>query len=131
MKYRELRGLVIRHLPATLSLMFEYLCDKMPSLTSQSRILNGLRSPILSTLLQHALRREELCKLLDKDFKHERRDVARTFSRGHRGMYGIALLLSSARNQDRAHAVATATTNAQIYDHRETRREDSPTFKVS
>jgi site-specific recombinase XerD len=31
---------------------------------------------ILSTLLYHALRREELCKLTVKDFKHERRGVA-------------------------------------------------------
>jgi integrase/recombinase XerD len=31
---------------------------------------------ILSTLLYHALRREELCKLKVKDFKHERRGVA-------------------------------------------------------
>ena len=31
---------------------------------------------ILATLLYHALRREELCKLLVKDFKHERRGVA-------------------------------------------------------
>jgi integrase/recombinase XerD len=31
---------------------------------------------ILATLLYHALQREELCKLLVKDFKHERRGVA-------------------------------------------------------
>jgi site-specific recombinase XerD len=31
---------------------------------------------ILATLLYHALRREELCTLLVKDFKHERRGVA-------------------------------------------------------
>ena len=31
---------------------------------------------ILATLLYHALRREELCKLKIKDFKHERRGVA-------------------------------------------------------
>jgi integrase/recombinase XerD len=31
---------------------------------------------MLATLLYHALRREELCKLLVKDFKHERRGVA-------------------------------------------------------
>ncbi len=38
--------------------------------------LKGKRDrAILATLLYHALRREELCKLLVKDFKHERRGV--------------------------------------------------------
>ena len=39
--------------------------------------LKGKRDrAMLSTLLYHALRREELCKLKVKDFKHERRGVA-------------------------------------------------------
>ncbi len=39
--------------------------------------LKGKRDrAILATLLYHALRREELCKLRVKDFKHERRGVA-------------------------------------------------------
>jgi site-specific recombinase XerD len=39
--------------------------------------LKGKRDrAILATLLYHALRREELCKLTVKDFKHERRGVA-------------------------------------------------------
>ena len=39
--------------------------------------LKGMRDrAILATLLYHALRREELCKLKVKDFKHERRGVA-------------------------------------------------------
>jgi len=42
--------------------------------------LNSLKGKrdraILATLLYHALRREELCKLKVKDFKHERRGVA-------------------------------------------------------
>jgi integrase/recombinase XerD len=39
--------------------------------------VKGLRDrAILSTLLYHALRREELCKLRVKDFKHVRRGVA-------------------------------------------------------
>src|SRR5580658_4711471 len=39
--------------------------------------LKGIRDrAILATLLYHALRREELCKLTVKDFKHERRGVA-------------------------------------------------------
>jgi integrase/recombinase XerD len=38
--------------------------------------LKGIRDrAILATLLYHALRREELCKLKVKDFKHERRGV--------------------------------------------------------
>ena len=41
-----------------------------------SESLKGKRDrAILATLLYHALRREELCKLLIKDFKHERRGV--------------------------------------------------------
>src|SRR6202161_2343112 len=39
--------------------------------------LKGIRDrAILATLLYHALRREELCKLTVRDFKHERRGVA-------------------------------------------------------
>jgi site-specific recombinase XerD len=39
--------------------------------------LKGMRDrAILATLLYHALRREELCKLRVRDFKHERRGVA-------------------------------------------------------
>ena len=39
--------------------------------------LKGKRDrAILATLLYHALRREELCKLTVKDFRHERRGVA-------------------------------------------------------
>lgn len=39
--------------------------------------VKGLRDrAILATLLYHALRREELCKLRVKDFKHVRRGVA-------------------------------------------------------
>ena len=38
--------------------------------------LKGIRDrAILATLLYHALRREELCKLRVRDFKHERRGV--------------------------------------------------------
>jgi integrase/recombinase XerD len=41
------------------------------------RSVKGMRDrAILATLLYHALRREELCKLRVKDFKHERRGVA-------------------------------------------------------
>jgi site-specific recombinase XerD len=40
-------------------------------------LLKGKRDrAILATLLYHALPREELCKLLVKDFRHERRGVA-------------------------------------------------------
>jgi integrase/recombinase XerD len=161
---------------------------------------------ILSTLLYHALRREELCKLTVKDFNHERRGVAHLKVSGKGGKTRYVPLspatapliqeyLKAARHGadengalfrpvrnnrtgrlDRAltpdgvyklvrrysgklgfvigaHALrATAATNAldnkadiakvqewlghaniattRIYDHRRSRPEDSPTFKV-
>lgn len=162
---------------------------------------------ILATLLYHALRREELCKLKVKDFKHERRGVAHLKVQGkggrtryvplHPAASGFVLdYLETAGHRDDdagalfrpirnnragglqkaitpdaiyklvraysgalgfeigAHALrATAATNAldhqadiakvqewlghaniattRIYDHRKTRPEDSPTFKVA
>jgi integrase/recombinase XerD len=161
---------------------------------------------ILSTLLFHALRREELCKLKVSDFRHARRGVPHLKvegkgektryipihaatnalihdyleAAGHSGDDSGALFrpiknnrtktLKQALTPDavyklvqkyseelgfktRAHALrATAATNAldndadiakvkdwlghanlattQLYDHRKTRPEDSPTFKV-
>lgn len=166
---------------------------------------------ILATLLYHALRREELCKLTIKDFKHERRGVAHLKVSGKGGKTRYVPLHPAAgalihdyleadgrvlndggplfrplRN-NRSHVVsgalpqaitadgvyklvraysaklgfeigahalrATAATNAldnqadiakvqewlghaniattRIYDHRKTRPEDSPTFKVA
>ena len=181
--------------------------------------LKGKRDrAILATLLYHALRREELCKLTIKDFKHERRGVAhlKVSGKGSKTRYvplhpaaggliadyleadgrgsdatgalfrplrrhrdagsavvGIEALASVAkaitadavykivRGYSRAlgfeigaHSLrATAATNAldhqadiakvqewlghaniattRIYDHRKTRPEDSPTFKVA
>lgn len=162
---------------------------------------------ILATLLYHALRREELCKLTVKDFKHERRGVPHLKVSGkggktryvplHPAASGLVhdylalaghgadetgALFRSVSNNSRngpakaitadgiykmvraysselgftigAHALrATAATNAldhqadiakvqewlghasiattRIYDHRKTRPEDSPTFKVN
>jgi integrase/recombinase XerD len=162
---------------------------------------------MLSTLLYHALRRDELCRLKVKDFKHERRGVAhlKVFGKGGKtryvplhpaasglvldyleaaghgeddagalfrpvhhsraagaeqtitpdGVYKIVRGYSAALGfQIGAHALrATAATNAldhqadiakvqewlghaniattRIYDHRKTRPEDSPTFKVA
>ena len=162
---------------------------------------------ILATLLYHALRREELCKLTVKDFKHERRGVPHLKVSGkggktryvplHPAVGGLVhdylalaghgadetgALFRSVSNNSRngpakaitadgiykmvraysselgftigAHALrATAATNAldhqadiakvqewlghasiattRIYDHRKTRPEDSPTFKVN
>ena len=165
---------------------------------------------ILATLLYHALRREELCKLTIKDFKHERRGVAhlKVSGKGSKTRYvplhpaasGLVMdyLEADGRSLDvsgplfrplrnnrpegsvgqpkaitadaiykivrgysgklgfeiGAHALrATAATNAldhqadiakvqewlghaniattRIYDHRTTRPEDSPTFKVA
>lgn len=170
--------------------------------------LKGIRDrAILATLLYHALRREELCKLTVRDFVHERggvrhlrvsgkgektryvplhgvaRDLIEEYlnKSGHGGNDKSALLrpLRNARGSGRkkgitpdgvyklvrqysaalgfeigVHALrATAATNAldhqadiakvqewlghsniattRLYDHRKTRPEDSPTFKVS
>jgi site-specific recombinase XerD len=162
---------------------------------------------ILSTLLFHALRREELCKLKVRDFRHTRKGVPHLKVSGkggktrylplHPGTNGLindyleaaghgtddtgALFRSVSNNRGNkaeraitadgvyklvriysaqlgfeigAHALrATAATNAldhqadiakvqewlghaniattRIYDHRRTRPEDSPTFKVT
>ena len=170
--------------------------------------LKGKRDrAILATLLYHALRREELCKLRIKDFRHERRGVAHLKIHGkggktryvplHPAAGGLIVeyleaaghgddvsgaLFRPIRNHSGggvlkaitpdavykivrgysgalgfeigAHALrATAATNAldhqadiakvqewlghaniattRIYDHRKTRPEDSPTFKVA
>ena len=170
--------------------------------------LKGKRDrAILATLLYHALRRDELCKLKVKDFKQERRGVPHIKISGkggkmryiplHPAVSGLihdyleanghgqeetgALFRSVSNNRDKksqqpitpdgiyklvqrysiklgfrigAHSLrATAATNAldhqadiakvqewlghaniattRIYDHRRTRPEDSPTFKVA
>ncbi len=170
--------------------------------------LKGKRDrAILATLLYHALRRDELCKLKVKDFKQERRGVPHMKISGKGGKtrylplhpaasglihdyldaagHGLedtgALFRSTSNNRDKesqkpitpdgvyklvqkyseklgfkigAHSLrATAATNAldhqadiakvqewlghtniattRIYDHRKTRPEDSPTFKVA
>jgi site-specific recombinase XerD len=169
--------------------------------------LKGIRDrAILATLLYHALRREELCKLTVRDFMHERGGVRhlRVSGKGEKTRYvplhgvakdliedylkqaghgadgggGLFRPLRDSRGGGRkkaitpdgvyklvrnysallgfeigAHALrATAATNAldheadiakvqewlghanisttRIYDHRKTRPEDSPTFKV-
>ena len=174
--------------------------------------LKGKRDrAMLATLLYHALRREELCKLSVKDFRHERRGVAhlKVFGKGSKTRYvplhpaasglivdyleaaghgaeDVGALFRPLRNHGKGvdggsvskaitadavykivraysgalgfqigvHALrATAATNAldhqadiakvqewlghaniattRIYDHRKTRPEDSPTFKVA
>lgn len=170
--------------------------------------LKGKRDrAMLATLLYHALRRDELCRLKVKDAKHERRGVphlkvsgkggktryvplhpaaagliadylaeaghgdddsgalfrplhrSRADGDGHAitpdGLYKIVRAYSAALGFEiGAHALrATAATNAldhqadiakvqewlghaniattRIYDHRKTRPEDSPTFKVA
>jgi site-specific recombinase XerD len=170
--------------------------------------LKGKRDrAMLATLLYHALRRDELCRLKVKDFKHERRGVPHLKVSGkggktryvplhpaaagliddylaatghgteeggalfrplHRarvegdaaaitpdGLYKIVRAYSAALGfKIGAHSLrATAATNAldhqadiakvqewlghaniattRIYDHRKTRPEDSPTFKVA
>jgi integrase/recombinase XerD len=143
-----------------------------------SASLKGKRDrAMLATLLYHALRRDELCRLKVKDFKHERRGVAHLKVSGKGGktryvpLHPAASGLVKAITPDAiykivrgysgalgfeigAHALrATAATNAldhqadiakvqewlghaniattRIYDHRKTRPEDSPTFKVA
>jgi integrase/recombinase XerD len=161
---------------------------------------------ILATLLYHALRREELCKLTVKDFTHQRRGVPHLkvsgkggktryvplhpaagglihdyLERAGHGNEEVGALFRPVSNNTKnggkgitpdgvyklvraysgslgfeigAHSLrATAATNAldhqadiakvqewlghaniattRIYDHRKTRPEDSPTFKVS
>jgi len=174
---------------------------------AEDRIKDKRDRAILSTLLYHALRRDELCKLKVKDFKHARRGVPHLKVSGkgdktrylplHPGTHALiheylemaghgedengALFrpiknnrtgtLAKAVTPDAvyrlvrtysallgfeigAHALrATAATNAldhqadiakvqewlghaniattRIYDHRKTRPEDSPTFKVA
>jgi site-specific recombinase XerD len=174
---------------------------------AEDRIKDKRDRAILSTLLYHALRREELCKLKVKDFRHARRGVPHLKvagkgdktrylplhpgtnalihdyleAAGHGGDDNGALFrpirnnrtgtLAKAVTPDGvyklvrqysallgfeigAHALrATAATNAldhqadiakvqewlghaniattRIYDHRKTRPEDSPTFKVN
>jgi integrase/recombinase XerD len=166
--------------------------------------LKGKRDrAILATLLYHALRRDELCRLKVKDFKQERRGVPHLKVSGkggktrfvplHHAAGGLiheyleaaghtleengALFRSVSNNRDQGSqkaitpmrcirwcgniqrnwglrlAHATAATNAldhqadiakvqewlghaniattRIYDHRKTRPEDSPTFKVT
>jgi len=170
--------------------------------------LKGIRDrAILATLLYHALRREELCKLTVRDFKHERSGVLylKVSGKGEKTRYvplhGVAHDLISEYLQLAGHGAdnsgalfrplrnsrgggmkkaitpdgvyklvrkysgllgfvigahslrATATTNAldhdadiakvqewlghaniattRLYDHRRTRPEDSPTFKIT
>ncbi len=237
---RGLGGPTIRHRLASLSSLFEFLCEKnavthnpvkgverpktesgegkTPALGDhQAREL--LAAPaadtvkskrdraILSTLLYHALRREELCKLKVRDFRHARKGVPhlRVSGKGgktrylplHPGTNAVVhdyleaaghgadetgALFRPVRNNRTgrleraitadgvyklvraysaqlgfeigAHALrATAATNAldhqadiakvqewlghaniattRIYDHRRTRPQDSPTFKVA
>ena len=172
------------------------------------RTVKGKRDrAILATLLYHALRRDELCRLKISNYRHERRGVAhlRIFGKGgktrylplhpaaggliaeyleaegrsgddsgplfrpvHRsrvagatkgitpdGVYKLVRVYSAALGFEiGAHSLrATAATNAldhqadiakvqewlghaniattRIYDHRKTRPEDSPTFKIA
>jgi len=237
---RGLGGSTIRNRLASLTSLFEYLCEKnavthnpvkgveRPKTESgegktpaigdhQARELlaapdkDTIKSKrdraILSTLLFHALRREELCKLKVRDFRHARKGVPHLKVSGkggktryvplHPGTHALihdyldsaqhgadesGALFRPIRNNRTgrheaaitadgvyklvraysgalgfeigAHALrATAATNAldhqadiakvqewlghanisttRIYDHRRTRPEDSPTFKVA
>jgi len=237
---RGLGGPTIRHRLASLSSLFDFLCEKnavthnpvkgverpktesgegkTPALgdhqarelldAPQDETIKSKRDrAILSTLLFHALRREELCKLKVRDFRHARKGVPhlKVSGKGGKTRYlplhpgtnslindyldaaghtedesgalfrpiknnrtgrleraitadGVYRLVRSYSAQlgfeIGAHALrATAATNAldhqadiakvqewlghanisttRIYDHRRTRPEDSPTFKVA
>jgi integrase/recombinase XerD len=185
----------------------DHQARKLLDATPDDTIKSKRDRAILSTLLFHALRREELCKLKVKDFRHARKGVPhlRVSGKGgktrylplHPGTHALihdylvlarhdadengALFRSVSNNRTGrteraitadgvyklvraysarlgfeigAHALrATAATNAldhqadiakvqewlghaniattRIYDHRRTRPEDSPTFKVA
>lgn len=185
----------------------DHQARKLLNAPTGSTVRDRRNRALLATLLYHALRREELCKLRVKDFKYQRRGVPhlRISGKGGKTRYvplhpaasaliydylelaghGAddtgALFRPLSRNTDPhsgkaitadgvykivrlysrrlgfevgAHALrATAATNAldhqadiakvqewlghanisttRIYDHRKTRPEDSPTFKVS
>jgi site-specific recombinase XerC len=237
---RGLGGPTIRHRLASLSSLFDFLCEKnavthnpvkgverpktesgegkTPALgdhqarelldAPQDETIKSKRDrAILSTLLFHALRREELCKLKVRDFRHARKGVPhlKVSGKGGKTRYlplhpGTNSLINdyldaAGHTEDEsgalfrpvknnrtgrleraitadgvyrlvrgysaqlgfeigAHALrATAATNAldhqadiakvqewlghaniattRIYDHRRTRPEDSPTFKVA
>ncbi len=110
---------------------------------------------ILSILFYHALRRDELCKLMVKDV-HERRgttDTALTTDGVYQLIKHYAQQVCISVQRFGPHSArATAATNAldqgadiakvqewlghanvsttRVYDHRKTKPEDSPTFKV-
>jgi integrase/recombinase XerD len=209
---RELGGATVRHRLAALSSLFEYLCGdhqarELLAAPSKDTLKDKRDRAILSTLLYHALRRDELCKLKVRDFRHTRRGVPhlKVSGKGEKTRYlplhpgtnsliheyleasghgtdetsalfrpvknnrtgtlegaltpdGVYRLVRSYSAQlgfeIGAHALrATAATNAldnqadiakvhewlghaniattRIYDHRKTRPEDSPTFKVN
>ncbi len=81
---RNLGGSTILHRLSSIASWFEYLCEKN-AVTHNP--VKGFGRPqadtikckhdraILSTLLFHALRRDELCKLNVKDFQHARKGV--------------------------------------------------------
>ena len=91
--------------------------------------LKGRRDrAILSVLLYHGLRREELCALKVRDI-HGRRGVLhlRVHGKGGRLRYlplhpGTAELVTD--------YLEAAGHGGSLYDRRKTRSEDSPTFKV-
>jgi integrase/recombinase XerD len=202
--HRPLSATTIRH---RLSALGDHQARKLLAAPAGDTLKAKRDRAILATLLYHALRREELCKLKVKDFRQERRGVPHLKisgkggktryvplhpaasgvitdyleAAGHGGAETSPLFrpLHNSRDQTAAPAItpdgvyrmvreysarlgfeigahslrATAATNAldhqadiakvqewlghanisttRIYDHRKTRPEDSPTFKVS
>ena len=98
--------------------------------------LKGKRDrAMLATLLYHALRREELCKLTVKDFRHARRGVPHLKLSGKGGKTRYLPLHPAASGLITEYLEAAgqgADDPGALFRsvHRKTRPEDSPTFKV-
>jgi len=108
---RGLGGSTIRHRLASLASLFEYLCEKnavthnpvkgveRPKTESGEGKTPALGDHQARKLLFHALRRQELCKLKVKDFRHARKGVPHLKVSGkggktrylplHRGTHGV------------------------------------------
>jgi integrase/recombinase XerD len=86
---------------------------------------------ILSTLLLHALRREELCKLKVRDFRHARKGVPHLKVSGKGGKTRYVPLHPGTHALIHEYLDAAGHGEDEAGALRRTRPEDSPTFKVA
>lgn len=112
---RDLSGMTIRHRLAALSSLFEYLCEKN---TVTHNPVKGVKRPPVDVV--YKMVREYSEKLGFKIGAHSLRATAATNALDHQA--------DIAKVQEWLGHANIATT--RIYDHRKTRQEDSPTFKV-